>query len=66
MNDMPDISARQMNLMIRMVNDGDSREEAQKHFSKEEMKIYDSMVAELAEMREKDPRAAFWPVESDW
>ncbi len=59
------MNARAWNLMIRMVNDGNSREEAEKHFSPEEMKSFDNMCEELAEMREKDPRAAFWPVESD-
>lgn len=52
--------------MIRMVNEGDQRSEVEKHFNKEEMKIYDSMCAELAEMRKTNPKAAFWPVESDW
>lgn len=52
--------------MIRMVNDGDSRAEAKKHFSKEDMKIFDNMSAQLAELRKQDPETAFDPVESDW
>ena len=52
--------------MISMVNLGRPRSEAEKDFTEEEMKIFDSMTAELAEMRKTDPKAAFWPVESDW
>ena len=63
---MADMSARQWNLMIRMINDGDPREEAEKHFSEEEMEVYDRMIAELAELRKNNPNAAFSPVESDW
>ena len=63
---MVDMSARQWNLMIAMVNDDSSRKEVEKHFSKEEMEIYDRMYAEFAELRKSNPNAAFSPVESDW
>ena len=33
---------------------------------KEEERIFNNMVKELAEMRKKDPKAAFWQVEKDW
>lgn len=33
---------------------------------KEEERVFNNMVKELAEMRKKDPKAAFWPVEKDW
>ena len=48
-----------------MINDGDPREVAEKHFSPEEMKVYDRMFDELAELRKNNPNAAFSPVESD-
>ena len=32
----------------------------------EEESIFNNMVKELAEIRIKDPKAAFWPVEKDW
>ena len=60
------MTSRQWNHMISMVNLGRPRSEAEKDFTEEEMKIFDSMTAELAEMRKTDPKAAFWPVESDW
>ncbi len=60
------MDARQWNLMIRMVNDEDPREEVEKHFSKEAMKTYDKMRAQLDELRKKNPKAAFYPVETDW
>ncbi len=52
--------------MISMVNYGRPRSEAEKYFNEEEMKIFDSMTEQLAEMRKENPKAAFWPVESDW
>ena len=51
--------------MIRMINEGDSREEAEKVFSKEDMRIFDNMTAQLAELRKENPNAAFSPVESE-
>lgn len=59
------MNSRQWNLMIRMVNDGTPRTEVEKHFSSEQMKIYDSMCSELNELRKTEPNAAFSPVESD-
>jgi hypothetical protein len=60
------MNSRQWNLMIYMVNDGNPRGEVKKHFSKEDMKTYDNMIVQLAKLREKDPNAAFSPVETDW
>ena len=60
------LTSRQWNLMIRMANEGDPREKAERFFTEEEMELFDSMVAELAEMRKEHPGAAFWPVETDW
>lgn len=59
------MNSRQWNLMIRMINEGDSREEAEKVFSKEDMRIFDNMTAQLAELRKENPNAAFSPVESE-
>ena len=52
--------------MIAMVNYGYPRTQVEEHFTEEEMKIYDNMVAQLAEERKKNPEAAFYPVETDW
>lgn len=60
------MDSRQWNLMIRMINDGDPRTKVAEHFSKEEMKTFDKMSAQLAELRKKNPKAAFSPVETDW
>lgn len=60
------MDSRQWNLMIRMVNDGDPRAEVEKHFSKEDMKKYENMRSELAELRKDNPDVAFLPVELDW
>jgi len=60
------MTGQQWNLMIRKVNEGKPRKEVEKYFSKEEMKTYDRMCAQLAEWRKKDPRAAFAPVENEW
>jgi hypothetical protein len=60
------MDSRKWNHMIRMVNDNDPRSKAEKEFLEEEMTIFDNMKAELAEMRRENPRAAFWPVETDW
>lgn len=60
------MNAKQWNLMIRMVNDGNAKTEVQRYFSKEDMKIYSNMCKELMEIRKKDPKAMLSPVESDW
>ena len=60
------MDSRQWNLMIRMVNDGDPRAKAQELFSAEDMCTYDKMKAQLAELRSKNPKAAFSPVETEW
>lgn len=52
--------------MIRMVNDGDPRSEVEKRFSKQDMKTFDNMKAQLTELRKKNPKACFEPVETDW
>ena len=49
-----------------MANDNRPREDAEKILNKDELELYDSAVAELAEMRKDHPGAAFWPVETDW
>ena len=58
--------SRQWNLVLRMANDNRPREDAEKILNKDELELYDSAVAELAEMRKDHPGAAFWPVETDW
>ena len=60
------MEARQWNRMIWMVNNNIPRSEAEKEFSEEEMKTYDKLVSDLAELRKKHPEAAYSPVESDW
>lgn len=61
-----DMNSRQWNLMIRMVNDGDSREKVKKFFSGKDLEKFDNMRAQLARERKKNPKAAFYPVETDW
>ena len=60
------MNSNQWNLMIRMLNDGNSRMEVERHFSKENMKTYDKMKVQLDELRKKNPKASFSPVESEW
>ena len=61
-----DFTSRQWNRVLRMANDNTPREVAIKILNKDELELYDSAVAELAEMRKEHPGAAFWPVETDW
>ena len=64
---MKELTSGDWNLMIRFVNDNDSREKAAKFFSEEQLvEYFDPMVKELKEMRKDDPKAAFLPVETDW
>ena len=60
------MTSRQWNRVLRMANDNRPREEAVKILTKEELEEYDSAVADLAELRKTNPKAAFWPVETDW
>ena len=41
------MTSRQWNLMTRMVNENTSRSEVEKHFTEEEMEIYDRSRAKL-------------------
>ena len=52
--------------MIRMINDGDPREKAERQFSKVDMRTFDKMRLQLEELRKDNPKAAFLPVETDW
>lgn len=64
---MEELSSGDWNLMIRLINDNESRKKAAEFFSEEQLvKYFDPMKKELKEMRKEDPKAAFWPVESDW
>ena len=60
------MDSRKWNLMIRMVNEGDSRTEAERLFSHDEIEIFDKMTVQLIELRKRNPKAAFAPVESEW
>ena len=60
------MNSRQWNLMIRMINDGDPREKAERQFSKVDMRTFDKMRLQLEELRKDNPKAAFLPVETDW
>lgn len=64
---MEELSSGDWNLMIRLINDNESRKKAAEFFSEKQLvKYFDPMKKELKEMRKEDPKAAFWPVESDW
>lgn len=54
------------NIMIMMINERKPRTEVEKHFTKEEIKIYDEMNAQLKELRKDDPKVNFSPIESEW
>ena len=55
------------NQFINFVNNGRPVSELDPPIQgKEEERVFNNMVKELAEMRKKDPKAAFWPVEKDW
>lgn len=65
-NAYSNLSAREYNNIVRCVNDNTPREEVKKYYSKEKMKIFDEMTAQLKEERKKNPKAAFSPIESEW
>ena len=60
------MNAKRWNELIGMVNAGNSFESVKSDLSEKEAKIYRNMEKELAEMRGKDPKAAFYPVESEY
>lgn len=54
------------NDFIYAVNNNIPKEELKPPIANErENRIFDNMVKELAEMRKKNPKAAFWPVEKE-
>ena len=42
------------------------KKEAEKELSPEELKLFTEISNELNEARKTDPKACFWPVESEW
>ena len=60
------MDSRTWNLMIMMINNKEPRAKAEQLFSKKELKVFDSMNAQLTELRKSNPSAAFSPVETDW
>lgn len=61
------MTSERWNRFINFVNNGRPMSELDPPIQgKEEERIFNNMVKELAEMRKKDPKAAFWPVEKDW
>lgn len=64
---MVDISSRRWNQLINAVNHGTPKDQVKPPIQNgEESEIFDDMVKELAEMRRDNPKAAFWPVETEW
>ena len=60
-----EMSARRTNELIMAVNRNTPAEEVKPPLSEAEAKYYEDLQNELAELREKNPRAGFWPVEYD-
>jgi hypothetical protein len=60
------MNSKDYNHIIRMANRGTSKKEAEKELSPEELKLFTEISNELNEARKTDPKACFWPVESEW
>lgn len=61
------MSSRRWNQFIAFVNNDRPKTELKPPIqNEEEDRIFNNMVRELKEMRKDDPKAAFWPVETDW
>lgn len=64
---MADISSRRWNQLINAVNSDIPKYKVNPPIqNEEESRVFDNMVKELAEMRKDNPKAAFWPVETEW
>lgn len=60
------MNSKNWNRLIGLVNQGNPPEKLEGSLSEEEMKAYKELYAELMELRKKNPKAVFWPVENDW
>ena len=61
------MTSERWNQFIWYVNNNRPKEELNPPIAnEEENRIFDSMVKELEEERKDNPKAAFWPVETDW
>lgn len=60
------MNSKSWNRLIGLVNQGNPPEALEGSLNAEEMEAYRSMYKDLMELRKKDPKAAYWPVENDW
>lgn len=63
---LSEMSSSKINNLIRCVNDNTPRNEVSKHFTPDQMKIFDDWSKELKDIRKKYPKANFSPVEKEW
>lgn len=60
------IKPRRYNEILSVVNNDGSPDSIDPPLNEGEAKLFEDLVNELNEYREKDPKAAFWPRELDY